>query len=156
LLKLLYGDIEGDLVFGPERLVRRLSEVYAAVYGATSWRDFRTRIEAISARYDDLTLANLKGFFQDLEADGGLDEPYDHDHIWGLAGGDWPEWLHQEMLEWMPPEISSTYGRVRASALNGNCLLLDPADEGAIVEALRARGYTCTRDDAMVRAAAGY
>jgi hypothetical protein len=152
---LLYGEVEGDLVFGPEPLVRRLGEVYEAVYGATGWRDLRARIEAVSARWDDPTLAGLKDFFDELEADGGLDDPYDRDQIWGLAGGDWPEWLHQEMLGWMPAEVRAL-GRVQASALNGDLLLLDPADEAAIVAALHAGGYTCTRDDATVRAACGY
>jgi hypothetical protein len=84
------------------------------------------------------------------------DERFEGRDLGCVADGDYPEWAAQEMLGWLPREIlEAPYSTVLPSFLNGPCLRLDPTAEAQIVEALRAAGFRCTRDDALVWRACG-
>lgn len=93
--------------------------------------------------------------------DAGFELPkdtdtYDLDDVPGYQDGDWPEWPDQLMLSWLPKQVISDFGTVEDSTLNGEYLRLDPSNEGAIVAALSAGGWTCVRDDKLVPDASGY
>lgn len=84
------------------------------------------------------------------------EEPFDLSQMPGHDDGDWPEWPAQLMLDWMPPELIARFGRSVASVLNGDFLDIDPRHEDALVAALEGAGWTCIKDNVLVRTAGGY
>ncbi|KIQ20027.1 hypothetical protein, partial [Rhodococcus sp. MEB064] len=89
----------------------------------------------------------------DLPADG---EVFDLDTVPGHADGDWPAWPAREMLRDVPQSVREQYGKVEDTIHDGEFLHFDVSDEVDIVQALQAHGWTCVRDDALVRKASGH
>ncbi|AQP48507.1 hypothetical protein BW730_14315 [Tessaracoccus aquimaris] len=75
------------------------------------------------------------------------DEPFEADDFPGVADGDYPTWLQQEMEDWMPAEIVDEYATVLETRLNGEALMFRDEDTESIADALRALGHTVTWTD---------
>lgn len=178
---LVYGEVEASLVFIPMKEAKRLSAIYAAVESARTWGEFRRMLpDGVYSEIIKTMIENDRGFdefyvnwieehpdgtraeacreYQKLPFHERLPEerdPFDSADIPGLCDGDWPDWPHQEMLNWVPTAIQQTYGQRGESRLNGPFLTFRPEDESAIVEAFSELGYQCRRDDRLVRRACG-
>lgn len=74
----------------------------------------------------------------------------------GYEDGDWPDFLAQSMLDWMPTQIQKTYGKLGDTTLNGFTLDLPPENLGPIIATLEADGYRCEEDQELLDAADGY
>jgi hypothetical protein len=141
---LVYGDVEGGLVFVGEQKAREQVVIYEALGTASTWGELREILPA-DARMQ------LAGFFDEGEEprdadafDAGEWEPY--------VEGDWPPWLAQRMLDWVPERVRSL-GSSERSAISGDSLALDPGREREVVGAFQGEGFTCRRDDELVRRA---
>lgn len=137
---------EGRAVFAPTQLVAELTQLRAAIDSASTWGEFRARVPA---RY----VQEVHELLEEAPADGA---DFDPDEISGYGDGDWPEWLHQVMLDWMPKDLIERFGTVEQSVHNGPFLEVEPAAADDLAHALEERGYSCTHDDAAIAAAAGW
>lgn len=148
--QLVYGTPQDELLFIPRERAAQLAAINQALNTAATWGEF-FRLLPEAAR------AELEEFFDEEGEDRPPDErPFDQDDVPGVADGDWPGWPAKEMLSWVPKDVQQRYGRVAESAISGECLELDTSHTAAIVTALEAHGYTCTRDDNLVALAAGH
>ncbi|WP_315773547.1 hypothetical protein [Rhodococcoides kroppenstedtii] len=143
----VYGSIDGALIFMPTVRAEELSILRS---GFATWGDAEQNLNSD-------TWAGVVEQFDAGEVNVPADdEPYDLDAVPGHADGDWPAWPARDMLRDVPASVREEFGRVEDSVHNGSYLHLDAADEDEIVEALRRHGWTCTRDDLLVRKASGY
>ena len=148
---LVYGEVDKSLVFIPREQALELAAVWSALTTSSTWGEFRSRLPA--RRCEDL-FRRLAECIDELPHD---DDPFTMDDIPGVSDGDYPEWPAQEMLKWLPKEIvAAAYGKIETSRLNGLFLTLDPGHEPEIVEALRAAGSRCTKDQQLVLRACGF
>lgn len=133
-------------VFGLTPLVADLGVLRTAISDAATWGEFRRAITTERVR-------ELEDNLEELPPD---DEPFDPTEIFGYGDGDWPEWLHQEMLGWIPGDLIAQFGSVQESVLNGPMAEI-PADAGAAMAAeLETHGFHCVHDDELVTLAAGW
>ena len=148
--ELVYGVPFDELIFIPRERAEHLAAIHNALNIATTWGEF-FRLLPEDAR------AEVEGWFTEDEQERPADnQPFDRDDVPGVADGDWPGWPAQEMLSWVPDDIQQQYGRVAASAISGDCLVLDTSRIEAIIAALESNGFSCTRDDSLVMRAAGH
>ena len=141
---LVYGEVQGGLVFIGEQKAREQAEIYGALESATTWGELRRRLPA-GARAHLTDLLEEEDEHPDAEPfDAGEWDPY--------VDGDWPPWPAQQMLDWVPERIQ-TLGSSEGSAISGDSLSLDPGREREVVAALEEEGFTCRRDDELVRKA---
>ena len=143
---LIWGLINNEAVFGPAALVKELGTLRTALSRAKTWGEFRTQVSA----------ERMREIVELIE-----DDPADHagfaaDELPGFADGDWPEWLHQEMLGWMPQDLITKFGIVEDSVLNGQFLSIPEEAGEAVARDLEHRGWSCVRDDHAVALAAGW
>lgn len=141
-----WGVVEDAAVFGFTELVEDLGRLRTAIEDATTWGEFRRQVSAERVR-------EIEQRTQDSPPD---ETPFDGDTLPGYGEGDWPEWLHQDMLEWMPKDLASGFGTVSDSLLNGRFLAIDPDDGEDLARELDARGFSCRRDDELLSVATGY
>jgi hypothetical protein len=178
---LVFGEIEGGLVFLPRGQAQELAAVWKAIGSAETWAQFRSMVSPQRFEQTVATVSegiDFESFFaEERETQPGLTReeafhryraldvgerlPFDEDAFPGydlplVADGDYPEWPAQEMLTWMPEQIlERPFSRRRASVHNGYFLELDPAAEGEIVAALTAAGFRCSKDQRLVLKATG-
>jgi hypothetical protein len=146
----VYGAPFDDLIFIPRERAQHLVAIHHALGTASTWGEF-LRLLPQDAR------AEVEQWFTEDELERPADDqPFDRDNVPGVSDGDWPGWPAQEMLSWVPKNIQQQYGRTAASAISGDSLALDASQMNAIIGALEAHGFSCTRDDDLVRRAAGY
>ena len=146
--RLVYGEAGPGLVFVDPDLAADLAGFWKAVYSKT-WGELKKKVSP--ARYEHVVERYMNTHDDDEEP--GPDDAFDGSEM--IGDGDYPEWLAQEMLDWVPEPIQEAYGVEQSSTLNGNFLTLDPNEETAIVAALRAVGYEVSRDDKLVNKACG-
>jgi len=149
---LVYGPIDGYLVFMPRPVAERLIAVRGAINTSRTWGEFKQAMPAGSyqhvvelMREDSSDDEELPDYWEP-DAEMG----FDGEQIPGFADGDWPEWPAQEALEWVPAAIQRRFGVEAASVLSGDYLELALEQESAIVAAFVEHGYTCTRDDTLL------
>lgn len=151
---LVYGVFQGDEVaFLPRQQALALAQLWRALDSAQTWGQFRRMVPPHI--YDEVVAA--VGDNENLADDGRpfSDAPFDRDDIPGHADGDWPALPARQMLDWMPQAVRERYGRVVSTRFNGDYLAFRARDATAVAEALQALGYTCVRDDDLVRDASG-
>jgi hypothetical protein len=87
------------------------------------------------------------------------DHPDDYTPEWladlVIENEDIVEWPAQQMLGLLPPDVQESYGEKSFSGVSGPCLVLNPNAAASIVAKLEQRGFTCERDDALCKQAAG-
>ena len=133
-------------VFGLTPLVADLGVLRTAIRDAATWGEFRRVITPERVQ-------EIADMLEELPPD---EQPFDANEIYGYGDGDWPEWLHQEALGWMPEDLVSRFGAQEESVLNGPMAEI-PADAGeALAAELETRGFHCVRDDELVTLAAGW
>lgn len=137
---LVYGEVQGGLVFMGEQKAREQAEIYGALESATTWGELRGKLPADAK-------AQLAEFFEEGEAPPDA-EPFDAGEWDPYVDGDWPPWPAQQMLDWVPERIQ-TLGSSEGSAISGDSLSLDPGREQEIVTAFGEEGFACRRDDAL-------
>ncbi len=91
-----------------------------------------------------------------LEEEPSNDAKFDASVIPGYGDGDWPEWLHQYALDWMPSELIERYGSVEDSVLNGRMLEMDASVGDDVARELERRGFSCAQNDEAVSLATGW
>jgi hypothetical protein len=143
----IYGDVDGELIFIKSDAAEQLALLHS---GFATWGDAKNSLSAES--WTDVVERFADGE-TDLPAGG---EVYDLDAVPGHADGDWPAWPAREMLRDVPQTVREQYGKVEDTIHSGEYLHFDVSDEGEIVQALQAHGWTCVRDDALVRKASGH
>jgi hypothetical protein len=144
---LVYGTIDDALVFIDRDLAQELALLRT---GIGTWGQARELLPP--RRWQDI-VERLEGWEKEPPASA---EPFDLSQIPGYDDGDWPEWPAQLMLDWMPPELIARFGRSTASVLNGDFLDIAAQHEAALVTVLEGAGWTCIKDNALVRTASGY
>jgi hypothetical protein len=179
----VYGDLNGSLVFIPKRRADHLAAIHAALWSSSTWREVHDRMPP--GAYEELLeisgateLLSFEDYYEDerrsrpdlsreearaeylaLSTDElrpELDDPFQAGDIGAICDGDWPGWTAQEMLAWVPKAIQEQYGRRGFSFVSGDCLVFRPEDEDELVAAFLAHGHACVRDDTLVRRASGY
>jgi HEAT repeat protein len=178
---LVFGEIDGSLVFLPRAMAEDLAAVWKALGSAKTWAQFRSMVSP--QRYEETVATVSEGidfesfFAEESESEPGLSReealrryraldvseriPLDEDAFHGydlpqVSDGDYPEWPAQQMLTWMPEQIlERPFSRRQITMLNGEFLELDPAAEGEIVAALTAAGFRCSKDALLVLKACG-
>ena len=144
--KIIFGnrwEEDTAIVFAHENRLPVLGEIHKAIRESSNWGEFRLRVPAEVYR-------------EAVERSGDDCEPKDSDvlAIGAYDDGDWPGFLEQEMLEWMPLEVQRM-GIVKSSVFNGDFLYLAEDNLVEILEILGSHGYECIRDDNTIRVAMG-
>jgi hypothetical protein len=179
---ILYGLVEGALVFIPITTAERQVGIYNALGWARTWGELQQALpEGVYSELLNMMIDGDRGFdrfylsWLEEGHDGGIEQAFreytalqfhdrlpspqdafDSANIPGFCDGDWPAWPQQDMLKWVPTEIQTQYGQRAFSILNGDCLILSADQEAELVQAFRAAGYQCQRADRFVRRACGY
>lgn len=151
---LVYGVFQGDEVaFLPRQQAQGLAQLWRALDSAQTWGQFRRMVPAHI--YEEVVSA--VGDSENMAEDGlpHSDAPFDRDEIPGHTDGDWPALPARQMLDWVPQEVRERYGRVVSTRFNGDYLVFRARDATAVAQALQGHGYTCVRDDDLVRDASG-
>lgn len=115
-----------------------------------TWGELR---EIMPARFVEELIWTFHGEGLFLPED---DDAFEPDMIPGHAGGDWPSWPAQEMLEWMPSDVQACYGKRITTVFNGDYLRLPEANEADIFALLADQGFTYRRNDGLVEGASGW
>jgi hypothetical protein len=135
-------------VFLPAQRARELTDIHLAIATATTWRQFARIIPAPDWH------AVLQGFC-DYEDPVCLDSEFDQARLPGFEDGDWPDWVEQHMMRWLPAEVWRMYAVVHQSVINGPFISFDPKREAEIVKAFEGAGFACQRNDGLVLRACG-
>ncbi|MBY6706224.1 hypothetical protein HQ308_05360 [Rhodococcus sp. BP-241] len=143
----VYGDVDGSLIFLRRELADELVSLRS---GFATWGEARANLAA--KPWED-----IKSRFSDAEEDMPRDsEDFDLEAVPGVSDGDWPAWPAALMIQEIPSSVTNEFGSVEDSVFNGQFLQLKSDDEAEIVRALESHGWTCGRDDDLVRKASGY
>ena len=135
------GDGYEGALFAERDSAERVAQIRQALRESTTWGEFR------SALPDDEWEDDLQYRFE-FDEDPADDEPFHRDLVPGYADGDYPEWLRQSQLDWMPRELIEKYaGEVSTTVLNGDVLDLPGHRAEEIAEDLRAMGHSVERTD---------
>ena len=151
-IELVYGETGNrDLVFVPRARALQPVGVRMALASARTWGELRTCL------MEDLYLFLVQALRDEEELPEEwmpeADLAFSPEALPGYEEMQWPDWLAQQALEWLPSEIQERYGIVIESTHDGHYLEIAPAGEGGIVRDLEASGYRCTRDGLLVRQA---
>lgn len=144
--KIIFGkpwEEDTALVFASANRLAVMGEIHKAMRNCSSWGEFRSMVSA-------------EVYQEAVECNGDDDEPVDTDvlSIGAYDDCDWPGFLEQEMLDWIPQEVKRI-GTVKTSIINGDFLYLDEVNIVEILEILKRHGYECVRDDNALRVAMG-
>lgn len=178
---IVYGQLDGGLVFIPVEKAKRLASIYAALKTAKTWGELRKKLpegvyaDILNNMIEERGFESFYLYWIEEHLEGTRDQAFkeyqalafserlpnendafDRATIPGFCDGDWPDWPQQEMLNWIPQAIQKTYGQRVASTLNGPFLSFRTDDEKVIVEAFIELAYRCHRDDCLVRQACGH
>ena len=141
------------LLFLPRAQAEHTAGLFQAFCTVDTWGDLRRALDREQA-------ADLGAW---LRANGPSDRrpprndaPFHPDDIPGLLDGDWPAWPDQLHVAWMPRAITERFGAADTDGSGRSLAAFASADERRVVAALRARGYTVSRDDELVAHACGY
>lgn len=155
-IELVYGRIAaGELVFVPRAKALQLVGVRLALVSARTWRELRTCL------MEDLYLSLVQKMRYDNAdlPDTGMPEAdlaFHPEQLPGYEEMQWPDWLGQQAIDWLPTEIQERYGKIIESMHDGDYVELNPGFEVEIVRDLEALGYRCTRDDLLVKQATDF
>ena len=147
--ELVYGEVNVGLVFMGARKALEQVAIHGALESASTWGELRDKLPGDA---HPQMLALLDGGDDELPDDADV---FDAGEFGPYADGDWPPWPAQRMLDWVPDRVRAL-GSSEPSVINGDFLELDPALEHKLVEVFADEGFTCRRDDALVRRASGY
>jgi len=135
------GDGYEGALFAERDSAERVAQIRRALRESTTWGQFRAALP------DDEWEDDLQYRFE-FDEDPADDEPFHGDMVPGYADGDYPEWLRQSQLDWMPRELIEKYaGEVSTTVLNGEVLDLPGYRAEEIAEDLRALGHRVQRTD---------
>jgi hypothetical protein len=143
---LVYGEVDGGLIFMGEHRARSQAQIYEVLASATTWGELRGKLPEETFR----EMVALQRDEQEAPPDDA--RPFAAAEFIPYVEGDWPPWPAQQMLEWMPARVGEL-GSSEPSAVSGDSLALSPEREPEIVRALEGEGFTCRRDDDLVRRA---
>lgn len=73
------------------------------------------------------------------------DEPFDPHELPGFAGGHWPRFPKEAMLEWLPQSVTML-GSSKTTAFAGSLLHIDEDLRDEVIEALGAEGLEGQED----------
>lgn len=155
--EILYFDGSQGPVFATKTEAERNAQIQNALDTATTWGEYRSRLpegewaergEMYPALGDDGEPLMKDGepvleYLEDQEDD----DPFDAETVPGVGDGDYPYWLQQAMLDWMPESILEKYGKHYGTRLSGDSVEFESTDLEAIVEDLRALGYSVTESE---------
>lgn len=123
--EIVYGELNGNLVFIPKGRAGHLATIHAALWSSSTWREVDDRMP--TGAYEELLeisgameLPGLEEYYEnerrsrpDLARDEARAEylalstderrpepgdPFEADDIGAICDGDWPGWTEQEML----------------------------------------------------------
>lgn len=149
---LVYGAVDGNLVFIPRARAEELAAAHRALHTATTWGAFKG---LVSEEIYEEAVERVADSDDDAPTAPESDVPLVPDDIVGYNDGDWPAWPAAEMLEWLPQSIEDAYGHSTFTALRQDFLQLDSGRSDEIIAALVTEGFTVTEDVDLVIAASG-
>jgi hypothetical protein len=147
-MNVIYGELDGGLIFLLEPDAEGLVAVRRAIHGSRTWGEF---FDALPDAYR----SEVRDILADDDIEIRNDDAFHPDEIPGYPDGDWPQWPAARMLEWMPEEIANEFGEHVGSAITGDSLQIAAHKEEDVVRALNAAGYSCHRDESMIRMVSG-
>jgi hypothetical protein len=142
-------DVTGHVGCVPEAEASLLVQLWKALSGAKTWREFR---QLAPEPY-------LSEAEERASADGNEDAPgdaqeFDMFSIWGVGDGDWPPLPQQVMIGWLPKSVLAM-GEIIQTVYNGPILEIEAHRIDAVVAALGAVGFEVRRSDEIVREMTG-
>ena len=141
---LVYGkpwQDEDSVIFAPIHRVTTLITIHNAVRNSSTWGQFREKVSDSIYR-------------EAVSASGNDHEPLSNDHleIGAYDDGDWPGFLAQEMINWMPKDAQAL-GIIKPTIFNGDYLLLNEDDLDQIIGILTLKGYQIVQNESSLRKA---
>ena len=141
---LIYGkpwQDEDSVIFAPIHRVTTLTTIHDAVRSSSRWGQFREKVSDSIYR-------------QAVSVSGNDHEPLPNDHleIEAYDDGDWPGFLAQEMINWMPKDAQAL-GIIKPTIFNGDYLLLNEDDLDQIIGILTLKGYQIVQNESSLRKA---
>jgi hypothetical protein len=141
--RLVYGEMQGGLLFIPHRIAFELAAIRGALGTAGTWGEFKAAIHENRQR-------ELKEVLEAHKVRGRDADPLDDGFLAGIA---WPEFPAAEMYEWLPKSVASL-GET-SDWLDGTFVTLKPADEAKVLAALQKEGYSCVKCQDLIDRACG-
>jgi len=149
-MRIIYGELGGELVFIPQARALELAAVRLALHESKTWGELLENLAASSAEAYQY-IAEYVG-----EDGAAAEDPFDSAQIGAIGDGDWPPWPKQEMLAWVPDDIRERFGEIQRTRLSGDALVFTEDQAPELVAAFEAKGFIVTRDDATVASASGW
>ena len=139
---------EALVVAIPQTPAYELASVLTALNESETWGDFRRDCPP--------------GYWEEVE--DLYDEDWSHvpwpppdtlafdprGQLWGFDEADWPPWVAQEMLEWLPDSVLDSFSETGVSMVSGSCALIQPDRLDDFMAAMTSLGYECIRDDNLI------
>ncbi len=153
---IIYGRVpssnEGEdvLIFLPKSRTLAFSKAYAACEIAKTWGEFRQLCPASELEFIQDVID------EDVRDNTSDDDPFDPLTIPVYGDGTSPGWAKEEALETLPTNIIDRFGLIASTTLSNPQVEFRLEDEDAIVQDLAKSGYSCERDDELMRKACDY
>lgn len=142
----------GGLVVAPRSIAVRVDNIHRALANAKTWGEFRMllppgewevvvrMLRDVADFYDDDGVAIWE--FGNHAFNGYVDIP-------AASDGDYPPWLQENLHEYVPSDLIRRYGKRTESAKSGYFWYISEDSTSGLLSALRERGYSVSRDDAL-------
>jgi len=131
---LLYYRTSPAVVLAPAEDALLIDRIFRALKESKTWGDFRGAVpeehERIMQTFDEID--------EPRPADS---DAFDKNRIGGADEGDYPRWLRQEMLEWLPEAAIIECLEIGSSMVSGPCPEVRPDKAERLIELLRRAGY---------------
>ena len=168
---LVYGIIDGNLVFSPEADAQDLARRWYAIQHAKTWQDFidftseETFNQLIYEILEALELVDLYPNYlmgEDLSnyiTDLHLPLPEDAfttSVLPGFEEGMYMPIPSQEVISWLPEELQENLGQFDHHPVYEFIYRIDPANESMVVQSLEAAGFRVKRNQELMEQAHGW
>lgn len=131
---LLYYVTSPAVVVAPAEDALLIDCIFRALKESKTWGDFH---RAVPEEYERI----MQTFDEADESRPADNDAFDKNKIGGADEGDYPRWLRQEMLEWLPEAAIIECLDIGQSAVSGPCPEVRPDNAERLIELLRQAGY---------------
>jgi hypothetical protein len=152
--ELVYGVwAEAQFVVLPKSRATRLARIQDAFAESKTWGEFKQRIpQELYKRILESIKENQVTYETD-ERDVKLpaaNDPFLADNLPENDEGTWFPWPGREMMESLPEEIQSRFGKIEESMCGGAFLEIDPSNGARVIQELERLGYECVEDQLLI------
>ena len=130
----LYYKLEPEVVIAPAEDAIYMDRINRAIRESRTWGDFR---RAVPKEYD-WVFEEYRDEGRERPADT---DPFDKDMISGIGDGDYPRWLQQEALQWLPAAAITECVNIGWSMVSGACPTIARENVFRLMMILKDEGY---------------